>query len=299
MEVGRFPAFDSLRAAVRLTGVDINVGGLLQRIARFFQDEARDLHAITATQCAVVVEIEPAIAPPEMFTRNLPEVRGPLKDGLLCLACDKAAGEAFAKDSRLVTSPFADSVKEASVAGTVELTDPESMTARLSSQALRESFPFLFSPGDLSAFNREALLAGGEEAFCTLVMSIARATYPDVQPLTSSMGSQLWQSLEKSGILEDAFATGKLLRIGSAILADRMEELNVDRRPKRETDSPSSAQQTRDRDKARAWRLTVTKKGAGYRLHYWHIPARGEEQVEQIEFANVLRERDPVVIPER
>ncbi|MFS8067096.1 MAG: hypothetical protein ACMG6S_12055 [Byssovorax sp.] len=299
VEIGRFASFDRVRAAVKRAEVDVNVGKLLQRISRFFQDEARDLQAITAAKCAVVAEVEPTIAPPELLTRNLPEARGALRDGLLCLACDKMAGEAFAKDSRLVTSPFADGVKEVSVAGTVELTDPESMMARLSSQALRASFPSLFSPGDLFAFNREALLAGGEGGFCALVRTIALASYPGSQPLASSLGSQLWKSLEKSGILEDALATGKLLRICSATLADRLEELNVGRRPKRETDAADSAQQTRGSDKAKAWRLTITKAGAGYRLHYWHVPARGDEQAEQIEFANVLRETDPVVIPER
>jgi len=299
VEVGRFPSFDSLRAAVRRAGVDINVGVLLQRLTRFFQDEARDLQAITATNCAVVAEVAPAIAPRELLTRNLPEVREPLRDGLLCLACDKAAGEDFAREARVVTAPFAGGAKAVSVAGTVELVDPESMSARLSSRALRESFPFLFNPGDLSAFNREAVLAGGEGAFCALITSIALATFPDSRPIASSLGSQLWQSLEKSRILEDAFSTGKLLRICSALLADRVEELNVDRRPKRDTDSPSSGQQTRSSDKAKAWRLTITKKGAAFRLHYWYIPARGEEQPEQIELANILQEADPVFIPER
>ncbi len=160
------------------------------------------------------------------------------------------------------------------------------------------AFP-LFSPGDLVAFNRDALLAGGADAFCALLTVIAQATYPGSPLLSASVGSQLWRSLEKSGILEDAFATGKLLHIGSATLADRLEELNVGRRPKRETDSPNSDQQTREGDKAKAWRLTITKSGAGYRLHYWHVPKIGDEQVEEIEFANVLKERDPVVIPER
>jgi hypothetical protein len=47
------------------------------------------------------------------------------------------------------------------------------------------------------------------------------------------------------------------------------------------------------------WRGPGIATPSCYRLHYWHVPARGEEQAEQIEFANVLRETDPVVIPER
>jgi hypothetical protein len=299
VDVGRFASFDSLRTAVKRAGVDINVGALLQRISRFFQDGSRDLDAITATMCVLVAEVEPIIDPPDLLTRNLPDVRGPLRDGLLCLAADKVAGEAFARAARLVTAPFAEGAKELSIAGTVEMIDPEGLTERFKGQALRERFPFLFSPGELSAFTREALLAGGEDAFCALVLSLVRAIYPDSVPLAARIGSHFWPSLEKSGILEDAFATGKLLHICAATLADKLEELNVGRRPKRETDSPNSAQQTRLHDMAKAWRLTITKAGAGYRLHYWHGPARGEEQEEGIEFANILKERDPVVIAER
>lgn len=297
-EVGRFPAFDSLRAHARRAAVDVNIGGLYQQIARFFQDESRDLRSITATHCAVVTEAEPAIAPPEVLTRNLPEVRGALRDGLLCLACDKANGEPFAKEARLVTLPFANGARDVSVEGIVDLIDPESLAARLAGQPLRESFPVLLSPEDLSEFGYEALLEGGEAGFCALVTSIARSLYPESQPLPSSIGSQLWRSLDKTGILKDVFATRKLLRICAMTLAGRLGEVNVERREKRETSSPTSSQQTRESDKAKAWRLTITKAGAGYRLHYWHIPARAG-QVEQIEFANVLRERDPVVIPEK
>jgi hypothetical protein len=297
-EFGRFPEFDSLRADARRAAVDVNIGGLLQRLMRFFQDETRDLRTITATQCAVVSEADPAIAPPEVLARNLPEVRRALQDGLLCLACDKTAGEPFAKEACLVTSPFEDSSKEVSVEGTIELVDPENMTERLSGRSLRESFPVLFSPADLSAFNHEALLTGGEHRFCALIGSMATSLYPGSHLLASSAGSQFWRSLYKTGIIEDTFATGKLLRVCAAIVASRLDDMNVERRAKRETDSPDSAQQTRHSDKAKAWRLTITKANAGYRLHYWHIPA-STGQADRIEFANVLRERDPVVIPEK
>ncbi len=72
VEVGRFASFDWLRGAAKRAGVDVNVGKLLQRISRFFQDEARDLHAVTATKCVVVAEVEPDITPPELLARNLP-----------------------------------------------------------------------------------------------------------------------------------------------------------------------------------------------------------------------------------
>lgn len=295
--IGRFPSFESLRINAQRADVDVVIGSLLQRLTRFFQNETHDLQSATATRCVVLAEDEPVIVPPEVLSRNLTEVHRPLQDGLLCLACDQAQGEAFAQRAHLVTAQFATGSREISIGGTIALGEPEKIFERLSTLTLRQRFPALFSPEELSAFHCEALLAGGVDGFLTLVMSTARSKYPDSPPIASFVGNHFWQSLLKCGITEDTFATGKLLRICAATLAGRLDEINVQRRPKRETESPDSAQQTRQSDNAKAWRLTITRSGAGYRLHYWHTPARGE-QPERIEFANVLRETDPVVIPE-
>jgi hypothetical protein len=295
--LGRFPAFEALRAARRIGELDVNIPTLLQRLARFFQNEAHDLRGITTTRAAVVVEAEPAILPLELLARNAPDVRGGLRDGLLCLACDKTAGEPFAREMHLVTLPFADRAKEVSVAGTIALVDPEEMAKRLGTQAVAESFPTVFSPDALAEFDYEALLAGGEEALAALLTSLASSRHPGSRPLALSLGSHFWESLHRTSIVEDRFATRKLLGICAALLAGRLDALNVDRRPKRATSAPDAPQQTRSADKAKAWRLTITKAGAGYRLHYWHVPADGEHG-ERIELANILRETDPVVIPE-
>ena len=297
VELGRLPTFSSLRAAQGATGASVNVGGLLRHVTRFFQDAERDILAVTATQCAVVAEPDPRVTPPEILARNLPEVRAPLCDGLLCLACDKAAGEAFAKDARLVTAPLAGPTRELLIEATISLIEPDGMTKRMGGDALAQRFPLLFSPAQLDDFRYEALLAGGEQHLPALVTSIAGSLYPGQPLLAVRAGSHLWQSMAKAGILENRFASEKLLRICAVVLVGRHEELNIDRRPLRETQAPDSPQQTRKSDGAKAWRLTITKEGAGYRLHYWHTPARGE-QIEQIELANVLLERDPKVIPE-
>jgi hypothetical protein len=295
-ELGRFPTFEALR---RLQGAapHINAVGLLRRIARFFQNEAHDLRRITASQEVAVIEDEATVLPPAILDRNLPEIRGPLVDGLLCLACDKTAGEPFAGEAHFVTMPFVPLAEEVTVAGTVGMVEPEHMTERLRSLELDQRFPVLISPGDLSRFHYEALLAGGEAGYCELIAEVAESRHPGLARIAASVGGQFWQSLHRSGIIEDRFAALKLLVICAATLAGRLDELNVDRRPKRKTEAANSPPQVRDRDKAKAWRLTVTKAGAGYRLHYWHVPAR-DQQIEQIEFANVLRETDPVVIPE-
>jgi len=297
VELGRFPGFEALRRARSAAGVDTNTGDLLRRITRFFQDEARDLHAVTATQCVVIADGEASIEPAAIPERNLPDIRAPFTDSLLCLACDRAAGEPFARSTHLVTLPLAEPADEVAIRGAVGLVDPESIGKRLRSETLDERFPLLFSPEELSRFHHEALREGGEAVFPALLESIAKSTHPDTPLRSVRVGSHFWQSLQKTGLIEDAFATVKLLRICAALLADRLDSLNVDRRPKRSTMAANSPQQTRESDRAKAWRLTITKHGAGYRLHYWHVPAAGE-RAEQIELANVLRETDPVVIPD-
>jgi hypothetical protein len=294
---GRFPTFTSLRAARQAAGSEINIAALLQRLARFFQDEARDLLAETATRCAVVAEPEPSILPPELMGRNLPEIRGALRDALLCLACDKAAAEPFAREAHFVTRAFSENAREVAVAGTVDLIDPDGILRRMGGQALATQFPAIFSPDDLDEFHYEAILVGGAEHLVTLVTAIAAATYPGVPLLGLYVGSQLWRTLDRTGMIEDRFAVKKLLKVAAAIVAGRWRELNVERRDLRETEAGDSPQKTRKSDGAKAWRMTITKEGAGYRLHYWHCPA-GSKGAEHIELANVLRERDPKVIPE-
>jgi hypothetical protein len=297
-EVGRFPAFETLRRAQSLAGIDLNTGGLLRRITRFFQNQEHDIRCVTAAQCVVVEGGAPVIEPAALLARNLPEVRDPFTEGLLCLACDKAAGERFAADAHIVTLPLAGSAKEVAVVAAVGLVDPEQLAVRLKSATLDEHFPLVFSPEDLSRFHCEALLAGGEEKLSVLIRTIAGSVYAGSPLLDVTIGRHFWQSLNKTGILEDTFATGKLLRVCAGVIAERLDTLNVDRRPKRTTIAGDSPQQVRKSDKAKAWRLTITKAGAGYRLHYWHVPGEGEQRG-QIELANVLRETDEPVIPER
>ncbi|MFO0589669.1 MAG: hypothetical protein U0441_19175 [Polyangiaceae bacterium] len=298
---GRFPSFETLRRAQQVSGADVNTAGLLRRVSRFFQAEEHDLHAITATRC-VVSEGEPTVEPIAILDRNLPEIRAPLTDVLSCLACDKSAGERFARDAHFVTPPLVGfpedgAHKELRIAGSVALVDPEEISKRLRNESFDERFSLLFSPDDLSRFDHEAVLAGGAAGLSGMIAASAGASYPDAVLSVLQIGNHFWRSLEKTGILQDSGATAKLLKICACILADRHEEMNVDRRDLRRSAAPDSKQRTRESDGAKAWRLTITKTGAGYRLHYWDVPASAERG-RTIELANVLREREPKVIPE-
>jgi hypothetical protein len=296
-EIGRFPTFDVLRSAQKKANADINIGSVLGQLRRFFQDDTHDLLATTVTKCVIVKEPAPSVVPSEILGRNLAETREPLGEGLFCLACDKAAGVRFARVAHIVTAPLQHPENEITVSGTIDEIDPDDMVTRVGAAQISQQFSRLQSPDGLAAFHYDALVEGGQEHFCTLVASIAARLYPGAAILSMSAGAQLWRSLGQSGILENRFAAEKMLKICAAAVTGRLDEVNASRHKIRQSRAGDSPQETRESDKAKAWRLNITKEGAGYRLHYWHALPR-EGHVEHIEFANVLCETDPVVIPE-
>jgi len=56
--------------------------------------------------------------------------------------------------------------------------------------------------------------------------------------------------------------------------------------------APDSPQRMRGQDQASAWRIDVMKYGAGWRLHYWHIPGADGGR---IEFSNVCKESEDTI----
>ena len=81
-----------------------------------------------------------------------------------------------------------------------------------------------------------------------------------------------------------------IVRAASSVIADRAKDVSsYELHPFRKSETADSQQFTRDSDHARAWRLMLQKRGAGWRLHYWQTPtARGS----MIEFANVCKESE-------
>ena len=153
VEAGRFPDFLSLKRLKRLSGHGLNLESLHKHLMLFFRSEEHDIRSMTATKCVVVADGDVVIAPPSFVDRNLPEVRGALVDGLLCLAADKAAGEEIAGDTHIATLPLPDGAKDAWIQAQVGLLDPEEMSRRLGAATLDQRFPFLFAPEDLAAFD--------------------------------------------------------------------------------------------------------------------------------------------------
>lgn len=77
------------------------------------------------------------------------------------------------------------------------------------------------------------------------------------------------------------------------VIANKPEALKHRPHEVREREETGTAQLVRSSDNANAWRITVSPDGAGWRMHYWKIPA---PEGSIIEFSNVLTKKDSVII---
>ncbi|HVB73955.1 MAG TPA: hypothetical protein VNE38_10400, partial [Ktedonobacteraceae bacterium] len=79
----------------------------------------------------------------------------------------------------------------------------------------------------------------------------------------------------------------------AAVIADQAKHIKGYKLHElRESEAANSSQRTRARDNAKAWRLMISKHGAGWRMHYWQIST---EAGSIIEFSNVVKESDDTI----
>lgn len=305
-EFGRYPSFDALKQAVRIAGVDVNVSLLVRELSLFFQREEHALGGMLATKSALA-DPDPTLEPAAIPERNLEGLRQDLADELLCLACDRAAQEPFASKAHFVTAAIESGetsgpVNDLRVHGKVEMTEPESVIGRLSGVSVDEKFPLIFSPRDLGQFIRYDDFSdatrdgkdgpdGQNNRFFAFISHLANAKHPGDRLLSCRLGTEFLESLKASAIESDTSAREKLMRVLAAVATRNDKDANFDLRHVRQNEAGDSSQRCRARDNAGAWRLTISSGGAGWRLHYWAIPARAGQD-EAIEFSLVLRKQD-------
>jgi hypothetical protein len=97
------------------------------------------------------------------------------------------------------------------------------------------------------------------------------------QNLTVSSGAPFVHSIERLGLQHQPAILEKLFhRAALAANGTLHERAGAEVHPVRTT-SAGNAPQVERADGAKLWRCAVTKRGAGYRLHYWALPGRGIE----------------------
>jgi hypothetical protein len=112
-------------------------------------------------------------------------------------------------------------------------------------------------------------------------------------PLPFVLGPQFLISVHERSVDTNIVVLSKILYIAAAVIAGQVRNIDCDLHPLRKTKAANSPQRIRARDGAKAWRLVLTNKGIGWRMHYWHIPGSSGGS---IEFSNILKKHEPELI---
>ncbi|NVJ02795.1 hypothetical protein HV824_32395 [Myxococcus sp. AM009] len=297
-EENLFPTFDLMREIVSEHKIDVNVGWIVRQINSFFQDEERGILERVSTKSAVSsggVQVNP-----NEFVLRAHPVSGELEESLLCVGCDKHYGADFASSVVVVTRKLDVVAGEVEVSALVELIEGDLCDASSGAIYMSEKIPLLFTPEQISdTLDMDSIVRpDGRELMRAIRRTVAEVSRGELMEFDfrfhgEFVGSILGQSIDASpAVLE------KLIRICAAVVLDQAQCLKLGLRHLRESAAANSPQRTRRHDNAKAWRLTITKGGVGWRLHYWFIPPVDDGKRGSIEFANVLKKQDVEWIPE-
>lgn len=168
---------------------------------------------------------------------------------------------------------------------------PHHACAECRSEKIKYNMPIFKSPDKLLGYNTSIAdeFNLGEERITWLINAM----------ITKQAGIKLFEfkfhdkfrtSIIENALINNETLLDKIFRICALISMGYGEKINIDLRPLRESKAADAKQVTRDSDSAKAWRLTVTNEGVGWRLHYWkYTDANGNIIVE---FCNVLKKHD-------
>jgi hypothetical protein len=265
-----FPTVRSLTKAVQTAKSNVDPVWLSKAVNRFFQDESRSIMATLDTHGVATNHV--AVTPSKFLARNHAKVQSALTDSLVCIACDKACGGG--DDVGLVTLPI--NAKKVELKAQVALTDPDAQIANLPDPSrVGSGFPVVAAPDDfLEYVGAPAVFAGGDKVLERNLNRVAGASA--IRKVV--IGKQFLESVKACGLLDDLGVLSKIIRATVALATKDFNLINYHFHDIRTSTSGNAKQLVRATDGAGAWRLYLTKKGAGWRLHFWHIPPQGAKR---------------------
>ena len=290
---GQFPNFAQLRLLNNKYHPDLNPGQLARKVNEFFRDDAFDLkdrlkHLDFVTEC----EASSITIKPDQFITRLPnyldnDLRMVFAD---CCAC-KHIQYPFGQNLHVATFALVDSSKEITIS--VVILDALPDFARPSDNRITQRFPLLITPDDLQPLiDIVELWSKGEQGIIYAITKQFEKSRPtnNINPLKFQSGLHFIKSVNDRGLDNNEIVLRSIIRAVSDIIADRARDIPGYRLHHfRKSEAADGPQLVRDADQAKAWRLMVSKHGAGWRLHYWQIPT---PEGSVIEFANVCKESE-------
>ena len=290
---GRFPNFLQLKQLNNRYHLDINPSQIARKVNEFFRDDTFDLadhlkRQDFATEC----ETSSIVIKPEQFITRIPDY---LRDNLHTLLADcctcKHIKYAFGQDLYVATLALVDGSKEITVS--VVILDALPDFVRPNDNRIIQAFPLLITPDDLwPIVNIFDLWSKGKQGIIYAIMQQFAKSWSSngINALKFQLGSRFIESVNDRGLDNNEIVLRSIIRAASDIIADKARDISGYRLHHfRKSEAADSPQLIRDADQAKAWRLMVSKHGAGWRLHYWQIPT---SEGSTIEFANVCKESE-------
>jgi hypothetical protein len=293
----RFPSYERLRDLQRTYQLDINPAMLARNVNTFFRDPAFDLGSkledfgyLAESEHGSVI-IHPACIParwPDFLCASMHSLL------VTCSVCKQTA-HPFAGAFSIATLKCPDHNQQITVSAILTATIPE--LVGISDNTITQTFSLVFTPEDLlPLIDVQDLWHTEEDA--GIVDAIKQQWRKDWGKQTSvalafSLGPHFRESVIAAGLDTNRVTLGKINRFAATVIADQIQYVQGARiHALRTTAAGESPQRIRRRDQASAWRLDITKHGAGWRLHYWHIPGPNGGS---IEFSNVCKESDDAI----
>lgn len=288
----RFPNFEMLRFWQRKYRLDINPALLARDVNTFFRDEMLDMQSkLEVLEYDAEIELESIYIRPETITQRwLDCIQLEMRQLLITACAYKYLGSEFAQHLHMVTLVLADRVCEIEVSAI--MIDSLPYVSCGPDQKIAQTLPLLFAPDDLlPLIDVISLWHEGEQGIIYAIEQQFKKTWrkTGIEPMQFRLGSYFIESVNTANLDTNIAVLEKIIRIAAAVIADKAMEVNCNLRHLRMSKAADSPQRVRSNDGARAWRLTLTDQGAGWRMHYWRVP--GEKNI--IEFANVLKKHDP------
>lgn len=290
----RFPGYENLRSLQRKHRLDINPAILARNINAFFRNPEFDLESkLESLGYLAESKNDSVIIHPECIPARWPEFIHTSMCSLLviCSVCKQTA-HPFTDALSIVTLKCPDQSQEITISATIVCAIPE--LACTPGDVITQTFPLLPSPeGLLSSIDVPAPWDKGEADILSVIEQQRKKDWPTANTLPFCLGSHFCESVTSVGLDTNESVFRRIVWLAAAVTADEVKHKESAKlHPLRANIAGDSPQRIRGKDQAKAWRLDITKHGAGWRLHYWHIPGPNGGT---IEFSNVCKESDTTI----
>jgi len=226
----------------------------------------------------LAIEVTNSHVSPQLLLDRLPEtVRQAGEQALFiaAFAISEELLEVLLYGTREVDLGGAESV---AVAGTVGLVEWANGEIESRGAAIAAELPLVSNPHDLiEPATWEAVMHDPAEATRHVYTHDVRGPNdPDVMPRLI-VGKKFERTLVDLGLDAQPRRLHRVYFLAAMAIVGRLDQVNGAQLHWVRTSEAADAPQVEREDGAKKWRCMVTKQGAGYRLHYWSLPAGGVE----------------------